>query len=286
MELDRLKDIKLHGAAKFFHVVFMVLTYPLRHPFRFVFFAAAVALALAVVPLRQGVAWRDVLKWYMPVPETSVSDVAVAKPKSQHKLPYPHVASQPVVAPEPDDSPLLPPPSEVKLPKQYKPMKLPESWQARESVQAEKVLEEDKQVVVQEPQANVEVLVAPSSEIAPKIEQKTKPMPKPAYRKLDTLPLVYEEKPKRIRGKAMVFSPNELTVGKTYMFLYGIYTDPQKHGMVAAEQYLTDLVRGKRLECDLVAYTYDNLPTGVCYIDGRSVNQNMVDAGFADNIAL
>lgn len=35
MDLIRLKTFRLHGAAKFFHTLFMIVTYPLRHIFVF-----------------------------------------------------------------------------------------------------------------------------------------------------------------------------------------------------------------------------------------------------------
>ena len=70
------------------------------------------------------------------------------------------------------------------------------------------------------------------------------------------------------------------------MILYGIYTDPAKYNQDDANQYLKELADGKILECKILAYTYRNIATGVCFLDGRSVNRNLVDAGFADNVAL
>lgn len=292
MELDRLKDIKLHGVAKFFHIVFMSLTYPLRHPFRFLTLVVVVGLLLVAVPLTQGMALNNIWAWYKPSQKAliPVNEALVQKP--QNRLPYPHVASQPVFEVKPDDSPLLVENNEPALPKQYQPMKLPKSWQMRDEAQTMEA--------VMAPQSQSQSLTMPEENLKTQLQADQAPQPiekvesvsevqpqsQHSYRKLDDLPLVYEQNPKRIRGKAMVFSPNELVVGKTYLFLYGIYTDPQKHDVAAAEQYLTELVRSQRLECDLVAYSYENLPTGVCYIHGRSVNQNMVDAGYADNVAL
>ena len=106
------------------------------------------------------------------------------------------------------------------------------------------------------------------------------------YRRDDTLPLVYEDTPQTVKGETFVFSANEISVGNTYIILYGIYTDPEKYNQEDANQYLKELADGKMLECKIVAYTLHSIATGVCFLDGRSINQNLVDAGFADNVAL
>lgn len=287
MELDRLKDIKIHGVAKFFHWVFMSLTYPLRHPFRFLVFLFAVALAFLAVPLSQHVPLKDTVSWYL-----GQKQAVLTEPKGKKTLPQPKVLHQPKFDDDDSASEILPPPAPVvPEPKQYLPMKLPSKWLGK--------TEETEPSEQKEPASEeLETLLAPQVEVSAEEEQKVpaqaelsaealqEPIAKPAYRKDENLPLVYEDNPKRIKGKVMIFSPNEVTVGKTYLILYGIYTNPQKYNVKAAEKYLTELVRGKTLECDLVAYTYQNLPTGVCYLDGQSINQNMVDAGFADNVAL
>ena len=97
---------------------------------------------------------------------------------------------------------------------------------------------------------------------------------------------MYEDTPTTVEGETFVFSANEISVGNTYIILYGIYTDPEKYNQDEAGQYLKELADGKMSECKIVAYTQHNIATGVCFLDGRSINQNLVDAGFADNIAL
>ena len=65
MDLVRLKSIRLHGLSKFFHKVFMVLTYPLRHIF---IFSTCVIIFLAVLialPLLFGVSVNHVGDWYL-----------------------------------------------------------------------------------------------------------------------------------------------------------------------------------------------------------------------------
>ena len=287
MELDRFKDIKIHGVAKFFHWVFMTLTYPLRHPFRFLVFLLAVALAFLAVPLSQHVPLKDTISWYF----VHKQDVLVT-PQPKRTLPQPKVLHQPTFDDDDSASEILPPPAPVEPePKQYLPMKLPSKWlgkteEIEPSEQAEPLSEELQTLPAPEVEVSAEAEQKVSAQSELPAEALQEPVAKLAYRKDENLPLVYEDQPKQINGKAMIFSPNEMTVGKTYLILYGIYTNPKKHNVKAAEKYLTELVRGKTLTCDLVAYTYQNLPTGVCYLDGQSLNQKLVDAGFADNVAL
>ena len=53
-----------------------------------------------------------------------------------------------------------------------------------------------------------------------------------------------------------------------------------------ANVYLKELADKKTLECEIVAYTYQNHATAICFLDGMSINQNLVDAGFATDVAL
>lgn len=114
----------------------------------------------------------------------------------------------------------------------------------------------------------------------PQIKQKLE------YRKIDTLPLTYEEKPEHVEGNALILGPNDLIVGDKYIILYGIYTDADKQDYNKANVYLKELADKKTLECEIVAYTYQNHATAICFLDGMSINQNLVDAGFATDVAL
>ncbi len=295
MELDRLKDIRIRGFAKLFHRLFMGLTYPLRHPFRFLAFLLVLVLILVAVPLIKGVSWRQIPAWY---------SLTTSAPQKVRSLPQPDVVYQPIeneseeqVAPK-TESIVLEHPFKPQPPKEYKPMKLPQNWEEgrAEGLNLQEIQAKSQQPVLipmlsEEPVSDT-VVAETSEEIGPSLEKEApvqaeaQPAPKPSYRVDTNLPLVYEENPKHIQGKAFVFSANELTVGKTYLYLYGIYTDADKYNPQEAQAYLENLVRGQTLDCDLVAYTYQHLATGICYINGQSVNQNMVDKGFADNVAL
>ena len=100
------------------------------------------------------------------------------------------------------------------------------------------------------------------------------------------LPLVYLKDPVSVSGKALVQNANEIIVDGTYIFLYGIYVDPNLPKGIEAKKYLEQFVKDKVVRCDIVAYTYQDIATALCYVDVDSINQRLVDEEFSRNVAL
>lgn len=303
MELDRLKTIRLHGFGKFFHRVFMVLTYPLRHIF---IFATCVVIFLAVLialPLFFGVSVNHVADWYMlKCDENNICTEIQDKIENAVKKEPKEVSAPKIVRNVPAEETEamkesrrvfkkataveLPQASEpeVKPKKQYKVMNIKKNPPiSRAEVMPVAVKAENKPVETAEkeqnnlPVENNALNTAETETVLPASQY---------YRRDNSLPLVYEDTPQTVKGETFVFSANEISVGNTYIILYGIYTDPEKYNQDEAGRYLKELADGKVLECKIVAYTYHDIATGVCFSEGRSINRNLVDAGFADNVAL
>ena len=102
----------------------------------------------------------------------------------------------------------------------------------------------------------------------------------------ETLPLIYVKNQVAISGAAIVQNANEMIVNGTYLFLYGIYVDPNTPKGIEAKKFLEQMVKGKTVRCNIVAYTYQEVATALCEIDGESINQKMVDEGLSKNVAL
>ena len=96
----------------------------------------------------------------------------------------------------------------------------------------------------------------------------------------------YLDEPEIIFGSVIIYGPNEFYIEGKYLYLYGIFTDPAKYDVAKAQTYLRELINGEKVECYIIAKTLDGIETAICLKDGRSINQSLVDAGFADNIAL
>lgn len=108
----------------------------------------------------------------------------------------------------------------------------------------------------------------------------------PVFKVSTKLPLIYLKEPKPVEGEAEVKNANELVVGGTYIFLYGIYVDPNLARGAAAKKFLVDKLKGKKVRCNIVAYTYQDVATGLCYVDGENINQLLVDEDYSRNVAL
>lgn len=305
MDLIRLKSIRLHGFNKFLHSVFMVVTYPVRHIFIFSICVIIFLAVLIALPLLFGVSANHIGDWYLLKCNKNniCTEIQEKIEKAVKKEPAEVSAPKIIRAQQVEDTeamkesrrvfkktdaPIAPEDaeleSEIKPKKQYKIMNIKKNPPiSRAEVMPEVVKAESKTV---EPVVVSQPVVLPALQpekpvvVAPEL-----PASK-YYRRDDTLPLVYEDTPQTVKGETFVFSANEISVGNTYIILYGIYTDPEKYNQEDANQYLKELADGKMLECKIVAYTLHSIATGVCFLNGRSINQNLVDAGFADNVAL
>lgn len=100
------------------------------------------------------------------------------------------------------------------------------------------------------------------------------------------LPLVYLDVPKNVSGIAKIHNANELEVDGTYIFLYGIYVNPDTSKGIQAKEFLVNFVQNKIVRCSIVAYTFQDVATGMCYVDGENINQLLVKRDFSKNVAL
>lgn len=294
MELDRLKDIRLRGIGKLLHVMVMIITYPLRHFFKFLAFLIVFVVILAAIPMIQGVRYTDIPDWYLlryerKKPESaSVSEQQVVSQPVNVTVDIKEVEAPKIIRKEPATAPAVKhgpglrqafiqavPEEKIAVPRRQYPVMNMKPGAEHRRPPAEK---------------NFSASAHRPAGIGPEEKHGNIDLPRPEnnlhYRKDESLPLVYEDNPQKVSGKTFVFSANEMSVGDTYIILYGVYTDPRKYSQNKAHEYVKELVDGKMLECYVVAYTYQNMATGICFLDGRNINQNLVDAGFADNIAL
>ncbi len=299
MHLDRLKSFRLHGVSKFFHTVFMVVTYPLRHWFRFLIFVFILVVIAGAVPMSQGIRWNEIPGWYVRLfaqTREQLPDFGLSsdQEKPAEKFHFKEVAAPAIIHkrsekasdnywPEPE-------PRAEKAPTVRRAFTHAPKMGQRMGMRAQSDEAQIRPVIRSRTQKQTDSAV--KFRTAPKLKTSATANVQPEkpkasyYRKDPNLPLVYEDEPAEIKGAVMVFSANDLTVGDYYLYLYGIYTDPKKYDAEKARRYLEELTAGKVVNCKIVAYTHQNIATGVCFLNGRSINRNLVDAGFADNIAL
>ena len=107
------------------------------------------------------------------------------------------------------------------------------------------------------------------------------------YRVRRDLGLVYLSESEKLYDKAKVVGPNSLYINDTFVFLYGIYTNPDTYDTAAAQRYLDKLTDGQMVHCDVVAYTQQTqAATALCFVNGIFINRALVENNLAKNVAL
>ncbi len=98
--------------------------------------------------------------------------------------------------------------------------------------------------------------------------------------------LRYLGTPLEISGPVKIHNANEMEVGGTYLFLYGVYSNPRNARGVKAAVFLKDALKGENIRCKIVAYTKDEVATGECFYEDISINNILVERGYSDRVAL
>ena len=112
-------------------------------------------------------------------------------------------------------------------------------------------------------------------------------VPQPVKRKVKrNLPLIYLDVPKEVIGVTKVYNANEIEVDGTYIFLYGIYVNPETELGLEAKKFLENVVKNQVVRCSIVAYTFQDIATGMCYVGGENINRMLVTHKFSKNVAL
>ena len=243
----------LKGWPKFFHRLFLLITFPLRKPL----WTLLILLLMFLVPTFRGVKPAEVHLWYwQKIKHSSDTISATVADKAKDlsaNLPQMLPTEEPVAA------------APVKV------VEMPAKKSSRT------VFERAKSAPVVVPEA-VEATAAPAAEEA--VNTPTNPAPRKELR------LKYLNQPQTISGLAVVISANVLMIGKSEMFLYGIYADPASANGRAAAEYLHDATAGQIVSCQVNAYTYQGVATAICHVGDTNLNRELVNRGFSKNVAL
>ncbi|HCU58963.1 MAG TPA: hypothetical protein DIC64_03180, partial [Alphaproteobacteria bacterium] len=245
MEFESLKDIKLKGIAKLLHQLFLFVAYPLRHPFKFLIVLLIIVALLMAVPLFNGVSFSQIYDWYASKLSMSTEQKQVLK-----EIPIGEIEQKP-----------------TKFAKQIK-LKHAKVEPQKIETKTEKQTEEPQKYATWNIQKKPEKKVQQAKEIVvPVLETtvvETKPQPQTVeYKKVEGLDLKYLDHPQIIYGTPIIYGANELYMADTYMYLYGIYTDPVKYDSKKATAYLNELISGEKIECHIVAKTIDDIATAI-----------------------
>lgn len=281
MQFESLRDLRMKGLNKFVHGCLMFVTYPIRHFFKFLLFLIVVLLiALIVFPLTQKVEWKDLPTWYKTKYEETVlvklKDIKgqlFSKDVKRLKIGKKNItnSSQSLKNSENKKQESLSSSSQENKHQKYEVWNIQQKPAKSETVTPKKFVQKEVVPVLKEQ------VIETKPEV--KVVQ-----PILSFKRIDDLS--YFDTPRVVEGIAIVYGPNELYIGDTYMYLYGIYTNEYQYDLRAAGDYLRQLIVNESIRCYIVAETKDNIPTGICFKGDQNLNQQMIDAHYADDVAL
>jgi len=258
-------DLTSKGFAKWANKFFRFVLFPFIHPVKFVVLLIVIAVVAFAVPFYYHVPFSEIPAWYHQIwnkyyqhTETAVKDNLFVPVKDkvsdlQHSVGYDVTVKAVEKQPNKNDMVAYASPQSVNR-------KLFE--QAQEiPVDIKATLDFEKQEMSQA-------------------------VARPVFKPIEGLGLSYLEQPTQQKGKVSVLNPNEVMINGTAMFLYGIYTVPSSSEGREATRYLKENIEGKEVECVIGAYTKDAMPTAICFYNGISINQRLIDLKFAKNVGL
>ena len=276
------EDIKqISGATGVFHKIVMFITYPFRKPLRCLFFLAALGAIVYFIPVMYGVKPEKVYDWYVKlvhdvneqiiIPHTQKEKGTDTLVESNYATGQREIRRQMFVkasgrAPQKVDV-LAEEASEV--------VNIGDIRRAEDNAENydEQPITPEKTTV--EEQSNVVAVQHPV--VTEDFDYRRH------YGEFDSLN--YLNEPVEVRGTAKIYNANELTVNDTYIFLYGIYSNPLNGRGVKAGVFLKNLVKDEEVLCQILAYTKEGqVATAECYVGETDINNLMVKNGFSDKV--
>ena len=290
-------DLILRGWSAFFHRLVMILLFPLRKPL--IFFPILLILFLA--PTFCGVKPAEVHAWYWgKIKSYTASAFLFVKNETKKALPDNFQLKLPLSDDDTEvkgmDKLVDYPVEDVNAKRKAmferasggmrQPVDIEnnevqtEALSQEQELLAEKALAKLAEQVLSQTQPEEKVKAATDNlEPTKKEEKKETVVPK-------KLPLIYLDEPKEVIGAVKIYNANELEVDGIYIFLYGIYVNPDTNEGVEAKQFLESYLKNQIVRCSIVAYTFQDVATGMCYVGGENINKLLVDKKFSKNVAL
>lgn len=255
------------GLAKLVHKMAMFILWPLRRPIFFVI----LLIALYLVPTFIGAKPNEVHLWYMNKFQNiySQANTMISEKTKNFNLPKVEMPSMPSFGSQSEPAPL-------------KVIDMPAKGASRKAF--ERAKSEPVRVDIMQKKDDITNSPAMVKKVSSSASAGTPKMANANPKK--KLALVYVNSQKSVSGVAMVANANELILNKETIFLYGIYVDPNTQKGKEAKVFLDKTIVDKVVTCDIQAYTYQGIATGICTVDGININKALVENGFSKNVAL
>ncbi|MBR1649226.1 MAG: hypothetical protein IJ689_06500 [Alphaproteobacteria bacterium] len=275
---------QISGLAGVIHRAVMFVTYPIRKPLRCLMFLGAIGVIAYCIPMFYGVKPKEVYDWYLKlysdvknqviVPQTlKGTDALVERPKQTSSRDVRRQMFE-VVSGQASKK------VDVLANQARDVVDIRDIRRAEEEVEAPRA-----QMVIPQVSREPEI-VAPKPKPVPSAPAKSKERFDYSLHYGEYSNLDYLDKPLIISGTAKIHNANELTINDTYIFLYGIYSNPLNGRGVKAGVLLKEFAKDAEVVCEIIAYTKeDKIATAECYIDDIDINALMVEKGYSDRVA-
>lgn len=261
-------SLMLRGWNKFFHSLFLFVTFPIRHPLIFI----PMVIIAYLAPTFMGAKPSEVHLWYWNKIKTQTSGISTAISEKTQAI-MPMVDNLNISMPNMDSfkSPANPIEQIVETP-QTTPQNI-----------RRQIFEKAKETPVA-----IDILKTAKLQ-----QEHNNPQPKPipvtTQSQTDSkkkLPLIYAENEEIVTGLAKVHNANEIEVAEKTYFLHGIYVDPNTQKGLEAKNYLKYIIGNNVINCKIKAFTYQGIGTVICTVNGENINRLLVDRGYSKNVAL
>ena len=258
-------DLRTKGVAKFFHNIFLFITFPLRKPVKFVLIFLFLFMLAHIPVYTHNVKKEELLDWYKekitPIID-SVSD-KISSIKSEYF------------------------PTEKKKKTSKKAQK-----KAKNTQKSHKNSAVENYTKRYNQQTAEKRIAEYSGDEADRIYQyrmeeyensaiHNTGRKNPYYGTPSRFNLSYPQEVLEVSGIAEIVNANELIVSGVHMFLFGIYTDPQSGNYEYGAKFLREETSDKAVRCEILAYSAQNVATANCYVGVKSLNDGLVSLGIA-----
>lgn len=291
-------EMRISGLLKWVHRLVMLITFPFRKFWQIVFVLLIILAILIATPMCYGVKFRDVWDWYkvkFPTHEfVEVKDQAKARVTQKIKSVrrkindiLPTTIGKPEKAQEDEDEVRFVAWNVAEFNKaKYKPSSSNVKVVAESNEKTYAELKKDAQKDNDTKVFEVKKTIAETPKNKTNFVTGKRDLSS-YYVKLENNTLEYLAEPEILDGTMTIVTPNDVYIQDTFVYLYGVYCDPNVYDTELAKNFLQTLVADENVHCEVIAYTTQTkVATALCFINDTLINKALVENDMANNVAL
>lgn len=291
-------EMRISGLLKWVHRLVMLITFPFRKFWQIVFVLLIILAILIATPMCYGVKFRDVWDWYkvkFPTHEfVEVKDQAKARVTQKIKSVrrkindiLPTTIGKPEKEQEEEDEVRFVAWNVAEFNKaKYKPSSSNVKVVAESNEKTYAELKKDAQKDSDTKVFEVKKTIAETPKNKTNFVTGKRDLSS-YYVKLENNTLEYLAEPEILDGTMTIVTPNDVYIQDTFVYLYGVYCDPNVYDTELAKNFLQTLVADENVHCEVIAYTTQTkVATALCFINDTLINKALVENDMANNVAL